>query len=109
MNFPFKNHHFEKQVRNAETTNIKDAIFDLLDFYRLKAKFNETHILNSWDEILGESVAKRTKKLYIRQSKLFVEITSSPLRNELFLQKDKIIKLLNDSIGEEILEDIAFL
>jgi Dna[CI] antecedent, DciA len=106
MKYPFKKD--TSVVRNSETLKVKEVILDMLDVYNLKEKFQETHIISNWDLILGETVAKRTSKLYISKGKLYVKIDSAPLRNELMISKSKVIQLLNESVGEEVLTDLIF-
>ena len=57
---------------------------------------------------MGPTVANRTTKIYFRDKKLFVYLNSAPLREELFNGRDKIIKLLNEEAGTEIIEEIIF-
>ncbi|NJO01744.1 MAG: hypothetical protein HC880_08675, partial [Bacteroidia bacterium] len=41
---------FEKRTnqRSAEINDVKHIVSDLLDFYQLKPKFNELHIMDAW-------------------------------------------------------------
>jgi predicted nucleic acid-binding Zn ribbon protein len=51
-------------------------------------------------------IAKHTKDIYIKNKQLFVTLDSSALRNELSMAKTKIIKMLNEAVGSEIINDI---
>jgi hypothetical protein len=57
---------------------------------------------------MGPVVANRTDNLFIREKTLYVKINSAVLRNELSYGKQKIINMLNDEIGQELLSDIVF-
>jgi predicted nucleic acid-binding Zn ribbon protein len=95
--------------RKADTSPLKDVIEDLLKTYKLKAKFNETHLLVSWERIMGGPIAKRTVKLNIQNKKMYVTLNSAPLKHELSMSKKKILELLNKDIGETVVEEIIFL
>jgi len=97
------------KLRNSEEISIGDAIDQLLQHYKINAKIQETHILNVWDDTMGEDVAKRTEKLFIRDRKLHVKINSPALVQELYLSKTAICKKLNKIVDNEIIEDIVFL
>ncbi len=95
--------------RNRETSTVKDAIGALLKHYRLQKKFDETNLISSWEKIMGKSIASRTEKLYIKDQKLFVKVTSSPLKNQLHLGKNKILEIFEREIGQEVVKDVVLL
>ncbi|WP_051296147.1 DUF721 domain-containing protein [Eisenibacter elegans] len=96
-----------RESHRAGTTDINAAIAELLDVYKLKGKFLETQVLNAWDEVLGQTVAKQTKRLYIRDQVLYAEIISPSLRQELFLHKSQIISRLNTHAGAEVVQQLV--
>lgn len=87
---------------------LKDAINAMMKSYKLDEKMAQNKLLNSWDSIMGKMIAKHTKDLSIKQKQLFVTLDSSALRNELVMAKSKIISLLNEHAGKEIITDIVF-
>ncbi len=94
--------------RNNDKT-IKEAINDLLDSYRLRKKFDETSLIAAWPELMGTAISNRTKQLYISDSKLFLRIESSVIKNELLMMQGQIIKRLNEKAGQEVIVSIVFL
>ncbi len=95
--------------RNIKSIPIKDAFEGFLKAYNLKSKFNETYLVAYWEKIMGVSIAQRTEKIYISKGVLFLRISSSSLAQELVLAKSKMMKLLNEEIGENIIKDIVFI
>ncbi len=67
----------------------------------------EHRLMKSWKELLGVTVAKKTKSLHIRNRKLFVTLHSSVVRNELEMIKDTIIPRLNEAAGSNVIDDIV--
>nr|MBP8213259.1 DUF721 domain-containing protein [Saprospiraceae bacterium] len=51
-------------------------------------------------------VLKYTKGMTLRKGVLSIQVTSAPLRQELLLNKIKIIDMLNEFLGENLIEDI---
>lgn len=88
---------------------MKEAIDLLLETYRIKGKFQETAIVAHWEEIMGKTIASRTTELYIKDQKLFLKLSSSVLRNELQMARQKIIDLLNARAGSEVIREVVFL
>ncbi|MEY3564830.1 MAG: hypothetical protein RJA23_1000 [Bacteroidota bacterium] len=86
-----------------------DAFQDLLKAYRLEDTYQEKLLISSWPELVGKTIADRTSNVYIKDKKLFVKITSGPVKKELQLNKSKVIALIESQIGKGIVEDVVFL
>jgi hypothetical protein len=95
--------------RKSETSPIKDAIDEMLKAFRIDRKFNETSLIESWEKVMGKAIASRTEKIFIKNKKLYVTLTSAPLKQELALSKTKLITLLNKDFQQEVVEDVVFL
>lgn len=91
--------------RNANT--IKEAIDDLLNAYHLNDKLDEHRLLSSWESVMGKMIAKHTREIFIKDKVLTVRLDSAVLREELSYARSKMIKLLNDSIGKEVVREVV--
>ena len=87
--------------------SLKEAIDHLLKAYKLDDRLAEKRLMSSWEDIMGKMIAKHTLDLSIRNKQLFVTLDSSALRNELSMAKTKIIKMLNESAGTEVINDVV--
>jgi predicted nucleic acid-binding Zn ribbon protein len=87
---------------------IKDAINAMMKSYKLDDKLAENKLLASWDQVMGDMIAKHTKDIFIKNKQLFITLDSAALRNELVMAKTKIITMLNQHAGREIINDIVF-
>ena len=85
--------------RNAQT--LGDAIREFFeDNAELRGKILEIRVIRAWGEILGPMVAQYTRNIY-------VSLTSSVLRSELVLCRERLVKSLNDYAGSEVIQDIV--
>ena len=66
----------------------------------------EYRLIKSWKDLLGITVAKKTKSLHIHQRKLFVTLHSSVVRNELEMIKPTLIPKLNEAAGMNVIDDV---
>ncbi|MCR9250632.1 MAG: DUF721 domain-containing protein [bacterium] len=98
----------KKDQRKSDTSTVKEAIESMLDSFRLKSKFQQTQLINSWSKIMGEPIARRTSNLYIQDRTLFVTLTSAPLKHELTIGKKKIIEMLQKEFGPEVVDEVIF-
>ena len=94
--------------RNQEAIKLDDALEQMFETFNLKNKADQTSIINMWEELMGKTIASRTGKIFFKENVLYVQLTSAPLKQELVLSKDKIIKLLREQVGEKAIRDIVF-
>jgi predicted nucleic acid-binding Zn ribbon protein len=64
---------------DGNSQHIGQAIQKLLKSYHIKSKFDEANLIASWERLVGKVIAKRTKKLHIRNKVLFVQLDSPAL------------------------------
>ena len=95
-------------MRKKNASTLGEAVRAYLKAMGLDKKLKERKLINSWEETLGRNVANATSKIYIYNEKLFVEINSSIIKNELFMMKSSIIESLNKKAGEIVIRDIVF-
>ncbi len=95
--------------RKKDAAPLADAFQDLLKAYRLEDTYQEKLLISLWPELVGKTIADRRSNVYIKDKKLFVKISSGPVKKELQLNKSKVIALIESQIGKGIVEDVIFL
>jgi predicted nucleic acid-binding Zn ribbon protein len=85
-----------------------EAIRAYIKAMGFERKLKETALINSWEEVLGKSVAKVTTNIYLQNQTLMVEMNSSVARHQLQMMKSGIIDALNKKAGEVLVRDIVF-
>jgi predicted nucleic acid-binding Zn ribbon protein len=68
--------------------------------------FLEQQAVDLWEEVVGEFVAKHTKKVVAKQSVLFVTIPNASLRFEIMNSRNQIISKINEYLGCEVIKEI---
>ena len=94
-------------MERSNTQSIADAIRAYLKESRLDKPLKERQLVRSWETLLGKSVSRATSKIYLKDGKLFVHLSSSVVKNELYMLQDEIRKKLNDAAGEELVREIV--
>ena len=92
--------------RDADSEPLKNIINSLFKDYKLDSKFLETKIPTIWKEVVGNYINERTTKLFAKENTLFVYLSSAPLKQEMMHNRDKIISLLNERLGSEVVTEI---
>lgn len=88
---------------------VGEAIRSLLNSYRLESKFDEANLVSSWERLVGGPIAKRTKKVFIKDSVLFVEFKSPSMKNDFLLHKSKVLEVFQKEFGQHVVKDIVIL
>ena len=89
--------------------HIGQAIKQLLKEYHLKPKFDEANVIASWEKIVSKPVAKRTKRIYIRNKVLFIELDSPAMKSDLSFHKNQLLKTLEAEFGKDVLKEIVLM
>jgi predicted nucleic acid-binding Zn ribbon protein len=95
-----------KKYDKSEFQSMGDAIRSMLNSYKLTSKFDETTLINSWERIAGKPIARRTKKIYIRDKVLFVELDSPSMKHDFSLHKGQVLEMFKKEFGGGIIADI---
>ncbi len=97
-----------KSYRKSNDLTMKEALDAMIKSYRLGDKLNQVKIINAWEKVMGNAVAHRTLEIKIIDSTLVVTLSSSSLRQELFMAKEQILDSLHEEAGAKVLTDIVF-
>jgi predicted nucleic acid-binding Zn ribbon protein len=92
--------------KKGEFQSVGQAIRDMLNSYRLTNKFDEANLIDSWERLVGKPIAKRTKKIYIKNKVLFVEFDSPTMRHDFSLHKVEVLDMFKKEFGEGIITEI---
>lgn len=61
-----------------------------------------------WHTVMGPTVNRATTFVRVRDGVMYVGLTSSVVRNELFHLKSRIIEAINKALGQALVTDIRF-
>jgi|TARA_B100000809_G_C14743674_1_gene389527 hypothetical protein len=87
----------------SKPLKINELTSQLFEQKRIKNNILQAQVQNTWEKLMGNNVIKRTNKIFIKENKLIIKLTSAPLKNELNNSKKRIIKQINE-IHSEIQE-----
>ncbi len=95
--------------RKKEAAPLEAAFNELLKAYRLEDKFKEKQLVSSWGEIVGKTIADRTSSVFVKDKKLFVKLSSGPVKKELMLNRSKVLVLIEEKVGKGVVEELICL
>jgi predicted nucleic acid-binding Zn ribbon protein len=95
-------------MRRSNTQSISQVLQSFIRENNIERKLKEVDIVQSWEELLGKTIAHYTKNVTLKNGVLQVEISSPVVKNELFMLRDEIIRKLNERAGEELVNRMVF-
>ncbi len=95
-------------MRKSNTQPLGDVLREYIRSMNMERKLKEVDVVASWESILGKTIAHYTRNIYLSKKILYVELSSSVVKNELVMMREKIRKRLNEQAGEEMVEKIVF-
>ncbi|EIJ39243.1 DUF721 domain-containing protein [Galbibacter orientalis] len=93
--------------RRNEYISLSDALKEFVNENKLETGMDKVDVRNAWQNLMGNGVNNYTTQVQLKQDTLYVSLSSSVLRQELSYGKEKIVKMLNDELGKEIVKSIV--
>ena len=93
--------------RNFEIKSLKSVLNNLIDKNSLNDGLNNVKIQSLWKKTMGVNVNSYTTEIYFKKKTLYVSLSSSVLRQELSYGKQKIVDLINEEIGKNLINKIV--
>ena len=88
---------------------IKSVLGEFISKNALSDGIDTARIQENWSSIMGENISAYTKEVSLQQNVLIVKLSSSVLRQELSYGKEKIVEMVNKSLGKDKIQDIRFI
>ena len=86
------------------------SIGDLLNRYLrtegLEVPLLQKRVLDSWEKVVGRTVASYSGEKFIKNQTMFVKIVNPALRQDLSMMKSQIVKRLNAEVGAMVIVDL---
>ena len=92
--------------RNNEHISIADALKEFVEINKLETGLNKVNVADAWAHLMGNGVNNYTTAINLERDTLYVQLSSSVLREELSYGKEKIITMLNEELGKEIIKKL---
>lgn len=87
--------------------NMSDALKDFKAQNKLSKGFLKADVDAAWKEVMGPGVMTYTTAIKLSNDKLYIDLSSSVLRQELSYGRSKIITNLNEHLGKEVIKTLV--
>ncbi|MFV9550185.1 DUF721 domain-containing protein [Algibacter sp. PT7-4] len=93
--------------RSNENLSISDALKEFVTTNKLEKGLNKVNVADAWANLMGNGVNNYTTAINLERETLYVQLSSSVLREELSYGKEKIINMLNEELGKVIIKKLV--
>ena len=92
--------------REKDTFSVKDLMNSFIKENNLSKGMQKLKVEEIWAKLMGQGVVSYTEKVQLQNKTLVVSLSSSVLREELSYGKEKIVKMMNEELGEQLISKI---
>ncbi|MEO5775443.1 MAG: DUF721 domain-containing protein [Flavobacterium sp.] len=92
--------------RVSNEGSIGDVLKQFIEKNKLQGGMDKIDVEEAWKSLMGNGVNSYTKEVVLKGTTLYVSLTSAVLREELSYGKQKIIKMINEELGKEVIKDV---
>jgi len=93
--------------RHNENMTLSDVLKEFVSTNKLQEGLDKVEIKDAWENLMGNGVNSYTTSVQLKRDTLYVQLSSSVLREELSYGKEKIITLLNEALGKELIKTLV--
>lgn len=94
--------------RLREESSIQDILKIIIKENKLDYGINALDVRAAWRNLLGPGIANYTLEVVLKRDVLYVALSSPIVREELTYGKSKIIRMINEELGREVINEIIF-
>ena len=92
--------------RHNDNMSLSDALKEFVDENKLQKGLDKIDVQDAWVKLMGNGVNNYTNSVQLKNTTLYIQLSSSVLREELSYGKEKIINLLNEAIGKPLIKKL---
>ena len=85
---------------------LSDVLKEFVSTNKLQEGLDKVEIKDAWENLMGNGVNSYTTSVQLKRDTLYVQLSSSVLREELSYGKEKIITMLNEALGKPLIKTL---
>ncbi len=93
--------------RHQEHQSMEEVLKSFVSNNNLQKGLDKVAVRDVWEKIMGPAITKYTRNIKLERETVYVELTSSVLREELSYGRQKIIDNLNNELGKALIKKLV--
>ena len=93
--------------RLNDNLKLSDVLKEFVETNNLQEGLNKVDVKEAWESLMGNGVNSYTTNVALKNKTLYITLSSSVLREELSYGTGKIINMLNEALGKNLIEKLV--
>ena len=94
-------------MQRRDVKSLAELLPQFLRDEGLETPLMQKRVIDSWDTVVGPTVARYTVTKYISNQVLHVIIQNPALRQDLSMMRQQLLKRLNEAVGRAVIVDVV--
>lgn len=95
-------------MKRTEPQSVGKIIDEAIEKAGISGALAEHRACYVWPEVVGQGVNRYTTRRYVDRGVMHIYLSSAPLRNELSFHRSRIVELINNAVGSNVITSIEF-
>ncbi len=92
--------------RHTEHQSISEVLKNFVVTNKLQKGIDQVEIETVWQRVMGPGIVTYTTQIKLQNNTLYVQLSSSVLREQLSYGASKIVKNINEAFGREVIQKL---
>lgn len=88
--------------------SLSDVMKEFMKTNKLESGLDIVNVKETWNKMMGPAIKNYTSAIELKKNTLYIQLSSSVVKQELEYGKSKIITMLNEELGKELIKEIVF-
>jgi hypothetical protein len=93
--------------RKDSPQQLSEALDRFISANKLEKGLDKVNAQKAWENIMGTGVNSYTREVRLERGILYVSLSSAVLREELSHGKSKIVSMLNEALGKDLVQKVV--
>ena len=93
-------------MKKHNDQSIKDVLGDFKQKYKHKRKLDRSRVEQIWKEKMPTTIVGYTQEIKLIGTRLYLQVSSAPLREQLTYDRAKIRDMFNREMQEEVVSEV---
>lgn len=93
--------------RLNDNNTIGEVLKEFIQTNKLQPGIDKIEVRDAWKNLMGNGVNNYTREIMLKNDILYVALTSAVLREELSYGREKIVKMINEELGRDVVKEVV--
>lgn len=93
--------------RKKSNLSLGEALQEFISEHHLQQGMDKVNVKEAWKKLMGNGVNNYTTGIELKNETLYISLSSSVLREELSHGRSRIIAMLNEELGKDLVKNLV--